>query len=229
MKESNGFNMPFVVLKGVKIKSKDRKTNKAAATEDIPLRRAEIGDNDSFISAMKGVKPIKNNMVMLDGKGHHPIGLDPRRKEDQEALDELKALVKGKVKFDITSTGEYMEGHVWSMDPSMLSKLKAGEFAIQAYIDLHGLIKGEAALDLGNFINSAYSKGHRSLLVIHGRGLKSKGEPVLKNSVVRWLTTGRLSSKVLAFCSARPCDGGTGALYVLLRKRAKKGKWIRPL
>jgi DNA-nicking Smr family endonuclease len=71
--------------------------------------------------------------------------------------------------------------------------------------------------------------GYRTLLIIHGRGLKSDLGPVLKESVVKWLTTGTLSHLVLAFCSARPCDGGTGALYVLLKKKAGKARWKRPL
>jgi DNA-nicking Smr family endonuclease len=53
--------------------------------------------------------------------------------------------------------------------------------------------------------------------------------PVLKEGVVKWLTTGTLSHLVLAFCSARPCDGGTGAMYVLLKKRPVKSKWKKPL
>ena len=67
------------------------------------------------------------------------------------------------------------------------------------------------------------------MLVIHGRGLKSSQGPVLKELLVRWLTTGSLSHLVLAFASARPCDGGTGALYVLLKRRPKKSQFKRPL
>ncbi|MCD6571054.1 MAG: Smr/MutS family protein [Deltaproteobacteria bacterium] len=221
--------MPFLVLKGVKIKLKGKAGEKITALENTCHGRTKIRDIDLFTSAMKGVRPIKNNMVMLHTKAFPPISLEHIRKEEQEVIDELKTLVAGNTNFDITSTGEYMEGHDRSIDPSLIPKLKAGQVAIQAHIDLHGLIKDEAKLDLESFINDAYSKGYRSLLIIHGRGLKSKGEPVLKNSVVRWLTTGRLSYKILAFCSARPCDGGTGALYVLLKKRAKKARWIKSL
>jgi DNA-nicking Smr family endonuclease len=69
--------------------------------------------------------------------------------------------------------------------------------------------------------------GSRCLMIIHGRGLKSHEGPVLKNCVVNWLSSGILSSYVLAFCSARPCDGGTGAVYVLLKARPDKKKKIK--
>lgn len=59
----------------------------------------------------------------------------------------------------------------------------------------------------------------RCVLLIHGRGLNSPDRvPVLKNALVGWLTRGRLAKRVLAFATARPVDGGAGALYVLLRK-----------
>ena len=115
-----------------------------------------------------------------------------------------------------------------SLDPRVLRQLKSGEFTIQAHLDLHGLVKEVARTTLNSFVQNSHAMGFRSLLIIHGRGLKSDTGPVLKEGVVRWLTTGTLSHLVLAFCSARPCDGGTGAMYVLLKKRPVKSSWKRP-
>jgi DNA-nicking Smr family endonuclease len=57
------------------------------------------------------------------------------------------------------------------------------------------------------------------VLIIHGRGRRSKDQiPVLKERLKVWLSRGRVGRGVLAFCTARPADGGAGALYVLLRK-----------
>lgn len=151
------------------------------------------------------------------------------RRQDKEVMDTLHDLVSGKTRFDITCTGEYLEGNVIALDPRVLKQLKSGELTIQAHLDLHGHVKEAAKTALMNFLQNCHAMGYRSLLVIHGRGLKSESGPVLKEGVVRWLTTGTLSHLVLAFCSARPYDGGTGALYVLLKKRPLKSKWKRPL
>jgi DNA-nicking Smr family endonuclease len=67
------------------------------------------------------------------------------------------------------------------------------------------------------------------ILIIHGRGLSSPADPVLKTKVIQWLSTGPWRKWVMAYASARLCDGGAGATYVLLRnrpatKRMKKKK-----
>jgi DNA-nicking Smr family endonuclease len=67
------------------------------------------------------------------------------------------------------------------------------------------------------FMDDSVNQGKRTVLVIHGRGLSSPAEPVLKTHVYKWLTRGRWRRWVAAFASARSCDGGTGATYVLLR------------
>jgi len=70
--------------------------------------------------------------------------------------------------------------------------------------------------------------GKTGVLIVHGRGLSSPFEPVLKRKVVEWLTHGPWRKWVAAYASARICDGGAGATYVLLSprpvsKRRKKG------
>ncbi len=69
------------------------------------------------------------------------------------------------------------------------------------------------------FMKEAILNGDRCVLIIHGRGLSSKHEPVLKNKVREWLEKGPYRKYVLAYCSARPCDGGLGATYVLLSSK----------
>ena len=66
--------------------------------------------------------------------------------------------------------------------------------------------------------------GHRCVLIVHGRGHNSKDHtPVLKERLKSWLARGAAARKVvLAFTTARPCDGGAGALYVLLRRDRRR-------
>ncbi|MEA2102877.1 MAG: Smr/MutS family protein [Thermodesulfobacteriota bacterium] len=224
MKKSTGFNTPFEILKGVQI-TKEQK--KKATPEKNQLQRpaVPVDDSDAFKRAMEGVQPLHHDQADPE------VGPPQKRyirDERQEVMQELNALVSGRTQFDITMTGEYIEGHVIPIDPRTLSRLKSGSFAIQDHLDLHGLNLEEASSALNLFIQNTCAMGMRSLLVIHGRGLTSPGAPVLKAGVVKWLTSKGLSRLVLAFCSAKPCDGGTGALYVLLKKRPSKSKWNRP-
>lgn len=73
------------------------------------------------------------------------------------------------------------------------------------------------------------TNGKRGVLVIHGRGRSSPSEPVLKKKVIDWLTHGTWRKWVVAYSSARPCDGGAGATYILLRERpvSKRFKKMR--
>jgi DNA-nicking Smr family endonuclease len=77
----------------------------------------------------------------------------------------------------------------------------------------------EARGAVDRFLAAAVTAGHRCVLIVHGRGHNSKDQtPVLKERLKVWLARGRAARIVLAFTTARPCDGGGGALYVLLRR-----------
>lgn len=143
---------------------------------------------------------------------------------DAEALAELSDLVTGGGPFDLASSVEFVEGAVAGLDRRLLRRLRAGDFAYQSHVDLHGMTAEEARVAVDAFLTAAYRKGQRCVLIIHGRGLNSKDQiPVLKNRVTTWLARGTWARLVLAFASARQCDGGAGALYVLLR-RQREGK-----
>ena len=96
-------------------------------------------------------------------------------------------------------------------------KLRRGQMAIDARIDLHGMGQAEAYEMLSGNLLSCYNDGLRCVLVITGKGREGKG--VLKAQVPRWLGEGVLADIVLRFHPARPQHGGQGALYVLLRRK----------
>jgi DNA-nicking Smr family endonuclease len=138
---------------------------------------------------------------------------------EAESLALLEDLVKGGDGFTISDTAEYMEGIGYGADPEIAKRLHEGDFSIQAHVDLHGMGVVEAHEAFEQFLKEAVISGKRSVLIVHGRGLSSRAEPVLKAKVKEWLTTGSWRKWVVAFTSARSCDGGAGATYVLLRRR----------
>ncbi|QDQ85001.1 Smr/MutS family protein [Paraburkholderia megapolitana] len=97
----------------------------------------------------------------------------------------------------------------------VVRKLRRGEWIVQAQLDLHGMRRDEARDALASFVRDSVKRGLRCLRVIHGKGLGSVGkEPVLKGKVRAWLVQ---KEEVIAFCQARPNDGGAGAVLVLLQ------------
>jgi DNA-nicking Smr family endonuclease len=115
-----------------------------------------------------------------------------------------------------TTRGDAVSFRRTTVREDTLRKLRRGQFAREAEIDLHGLTRHAAQAALRQFLNECVLRGLRCIRVIHGKGLRSgPAGPVLKEGVDHWL---RRLDNVAAFASARPADGGTGALYVLLRR-----------
>ncbi len=99
---------------------------------------------------------------------------------------------------------------------SILRRLKRGDYRVEGELDLHGLRGTEASAELSRFLQRAVADGLRCVRIIHGKGMRSGPRgPVLKQTVNTLL---RRAGPVLAFTSARPRDGGTGATLVLLGK-----------
>ncbi len=97
----------------------------------------------------------------------------------------------------------------------VLRKLRRGDWTIQGDIDLHGCRVDEAREMLAEFLREALKTGWRCVRIVHGKGLGSKDRmPVLKGRVRTWLAQ---REEVIAFCQARPAEGGGGALVVLLK------------
>ncbi|MGH7781982.1 MAG: Smr/MutS family protein [Candidatus Binataceae bacterium] len=183
---------------------------------------APVDDAALFRDAFAGVRPLDATMrsarLPLEPRVEHKIV-----SEDAEVLARLSDLVSGQGTFDITETEEYVEGARVGIDPRMVTRLRRGEFAMQDHIDLHGMIQPDARAALTAYIVDSVRKGHRSVLVVHGRGLGSPGgRPVLKHATAEWLSHGTIGGHVLAFATARPADGGAGAMYVLLRREKQR-------
>ena len=114
--------------------------------------------------------------------------------------------------------------HVPGIDRRQAQRLKRGQTAIEARLDLHGHSQAQAHRELTAFLARAQDSGKRCVLVVTGRGVGKgpgvAGGGVLKREVPRWLGQPPLRARVLAFDIAQPRHGGDGALYVLLRRRS---------
>ncbi len=181
-----------------------------------------------FLDAVADVTPLAPR---ARDRVASPVPASPARARidaDAEALAELCDLVTGIAPFDISDSDEHLEGAMVGLDPRLLRRLRQGEFACQAHLDLHGLTSEQARLEVERFLSHAYQSGKRCVLIVHGRGRNSKDQiPVLKGRLATWLARGQWARLILAFTSARPCDGGAGALYVLLRRQRNARRPIR--
>jgi DNA-nicking Smr family endonuclease len=217
-KKKDLFNPAFEGLK--------EKMKQAGEQQEPPpkqgLEKKDIGDETSFfLNAMSGVAPIPQETGKalrssnLLAKPSHPPPDDRRT-----AMVHLQGLVSGSVDLDITFSDEYIEGAIKGFSQKIMKKLKRGELPVQDHIDLHGLTMPQAEAAVTDFVHRSYKTGLRCVLIVHGRGLNSPDNfPVLKEGLPAWLGRGKTGKRVLAFSTARPYDGGTGATYVLLRKR----------
>jgi DNA-nicking Smr family endonuclease len=126
------------------------------------------------------------------------------------------------VQFEVTRAGERVEGGAPGIDRKHLRRLRSGAVPVDIRVDLHGL-RGEGARKaVREALIAACEAGQRCALVIHGRGQRSESGPVLKQALPGWLAEPPLGARVMAFASATPEDGGTGATYVLLRRGAAR-------
>jgi len=136
-----------------------------------------------------------------------------RERDDAAVLEES---VSDEIDIErLLDTDDALSYRRTGIGPDVLRKLRRGEWTIQAAIDLHGHRVDEARAALGEFLRESVKRGLRCVRVVHGKGLGSKHrKPVLRDKTRVWLIQ---RDAVIAFCQARPAEGGAGALIVLLR------------
>src|SRR4030043_153528 len=209
-------------------KSFSSKERHHSALIDYEKKQNPELEEELFKKAMEGVTPISRDKY-VERIFQIEIPESSRDNEDAEILEKLADLVKYGRGFNVADTPEYIEGTNYDVHPSVARRLRRGDYSIQAFVDLHGLLVEDAKEVFEKFLKWAVTTGKTGVLIVHGRGLSSPSEPVLKKKVVEWLTHGLWRKWVAAYSSARSCDGGAGATYVLLRSRpvSKRFKKMR--
>ncbi len=185
----------------------------ASAADGGKPPRLPDSDIALFREAARGVTPLPaENRAPVRPSRPRPL---PRQRWKDEAQVLQDALADP---WDALEHGENGEALFYArpgLPHAALRKLKRGSWAIRAQLDLHGMRSEEARLALAEFLRRCARQDHRCVRIIHGKGLSSPNrEPVLKRKLRHWLMQ---RDDVLAFCQARPPDGGAGAVIVLLK------------
>ena len=169
-------------------------------------------DSESFERLIGKVRRIEHDTV--DSKPPRPPPVPRHSQRDADA--DVRDLDRGDYDRDAVGRGDETEFYRPGLQRSVLRKLRRGHYPLADELDLHGLTVTEAKARLAAFLDQARGERLACVRIVHGKGLSSPGnDPVLKPNVVRWL---RQHDGVLAFTAARRTDGGSGALYVLLRR-----------
>lgn len=188
------------------------------------------GSEDDFARAMADVAPLKKGQRQVDtGARAAPVSQIAKDNRQAAALGltdqaDPNPLTLGEV--PAVAPQAVLEWKKDGVQQAVFAKLRAGQYAIDAQLDLHGLTVKEARTAVYQFIVQAIARDQRTLLIAHGRGEKSATPARLKSYLASWLLA---LPEVIALHSALPRQGGTGAVYVMLKKSKRKKEETREL
>jgi DNA-nicking Smr family endonuclease len=172
-----------------------------------------IGEHSLFREAVADARPLEQDRRPPLRRKPKPIARQRRR--DEQAV--LQSLLSDDYDPADVETSEELAYARPGLQLTVWRKFRRGQYAIEAELDLHGCKVPEARELVHRFLRHCQADGKRCVRIIHGKGKSAEGKlPVLKGKVNGWL---RQKDEVLAFSSARPQHGGTGAVYVLLRRK----------
>ncbi len=173
-------------------------------------------DDESFQNAMRDVAPLEQRRV-----SHAKPVIDPtigqQRREDAVGAATNRADANFLTAGDVAQV-DPLAIISWKKDgvqDEVFRKLRLGRYAIEGELDLHGKTVEEARAHVFEFLRLAQAKGWRSILIAHGRGVHSETPARIKSFVAHWLVE---HPQINAFHSAERRHGGTGAVYVLVKK-----------
>ncbi len=173
---------------------------------------ATNSDASLFQAEIKNTRPLNIEVPFTEKTYPKPIAKQFIRDEKQALKDSLS---DDFYPLHELESGEELLYLRSGQSPDVLSKLRRGFWVVQAHIDLHGLISDEARQYVAEFLSDCKKRNIRCVRIVHGKGLGSRNrEPVLKNKLRHWLIQ---KDEVIAYAQAKPEDGGSGAVIVLLK------------
>lgn len=175
----------------------------------------KISDEDSalFRKAVADATPLKQDDFTADKP--KPKAHPHQTEADNQAV--IKEMEDADYDYSTLERGDELFYASPGVQKQVLKKLRRGYYKIEAELDLHGMTVDKAKIALNDFIRDCITHSRLCVRIIHGKGLGSAGRyPVIKNKLNYWL---QKRDNVHAFCSAKPADGGTGAIYLLLKQK----------
>jgi len=191
------------------IESRNERNNK-------PIIETSNSSDDAalFREAIAGVHPLKNTN-QIEPKPQSKKVIRVQRHLEEETFTYALSDFAGDI--NPSSADEFLEYRSNGVQQRLFKKLKNGQLSIESKLDMHGLIVNQAREIVSEFISICLAEQLRCVIIIHGKGSRG-GQPVLKSMLSHWL---QQIPEVLAYCSAQPKQGGTGALIILLKNNQK--------
>ena len=176
------------------------------------MRKPSEDDIRAFRDAVKGTRPLRATPRVRPNRPKPKPRAQFRRLGEAEVLEDSLQLSPIDLEVEF---GEELTYRRSGIQDAVMRRLRRGYYRVESELDLHGLTVPEAKAAMRDFLARTIARQSRCVRVIHGKGLGSGPRgPVIKQAVNVIL---RRTDAVVAFCTARPVDGGTGAIYVLLK------------
>ena len=171
---------------------------------------------DIFQRTMAGVEPLKKKRSLKTSAGPEKSAAKPATDaKATQSRPSAPAQTRSRTPESEPLSADRFAG----VDKRTVERMRRGKLPIDARLDLHGSYQDAAQADLNAFISSCAATGCRVVLVITGKGSIGEGGGVLRRRLPDWLNQPACRPHVLAFATARPEHGGSGAFYVLLRRQ----------
>jgi len=174
-------------------------------------------EDELFHEAMSGIQPLRTDKVPVAKREPHSPGKSYRREAAQRRLDDENFLPTTFI--EPLPPDAILEYQRPGVQAGVFRKLRRGEYPVEALLDLHHRTVVQARSEVYHFVQECLRESVRCALIIHGKGGRGSAiqetRSLLKSCLFRWLP---MLPEVLAFHSAQKHHGGTGALYILLKK-----------
>jgi DNA-nicking Smr family endonuclease len=190
------------------------RTRKSGAPAPTP---SEDG-RDLWDAVKAGTRPVRRDTVFRDSLAGSsdavpPAAPAPKKPKGKKTTARPAAAPSLPAALPAPPPKDLAHGCAPGVDRRTAERLKRGRLPIEARLDLHGMSREAAHQATRSFVSGARAAGKRCVLIVTG-----KGKGILQSDLPRWLNMAPLRHDILSFTHARPQDGGTGAVYVLLKR-----------
>ena len=199
----------------------DKKVWKAV-TKNVVSRHAGVRSTEAAVTPATSSQSRFESATPAPEKAEKRQGAERRASRDEllDLVADNNRQAKSPPKVNLTAQAgpALTPGATRDIDRRTATRLKQGRLPIEGRLDLHGMIRDTAFQAVQGFVQSSALDGKRCVILVTGKGLGQRGGGVLRNEVPQWLNLPANRKYIISFTYAQPKDGGTGALYIYLRR-----------